>query len=169
MAHLVHAEILFNPNRWAESIPVAEVLTVDDALRAADIVATECKGAIDETGWKPHPELVAALKQVQILIDGLESYAAQGIHRLKPDFTVKLRAALLARGLALYAETQRLIASWGGHVDAEQARASRQKQVVGDLLLFDLPVLVVAVGLGWLWWTSERGRHASSWLADLGL
>jgi hypothetical protein len=169
MAHLVHAEILFNPDWWASRIPASEVMTVEDALRAVDIVVSESKGAVKETGWKVHPELKDAQAQMQILADGLEAYVARGVHRLKLPYAQKLRAALIERGLRLYNETSRLVAAWEGKVDFEQARAWGMKRKIEDVLMFDVPVIVL-VGLGaWLWWTTEKNTRGNDVLARFGI
>jgi hypothetical protein len=169
MAHLARAEVVVDPNRWVATVPAVELLTVDAALRAIDVVVSDAGKVVNETGWPVHAALKQAFNNMQTVAAGLETYAAKGVVRLKPDFTRKLRARIVELGLTLYRETDVLLDAWKNKADAEIARGRAMKNTLRDVVFFDIPISVLLVVGGLLWWNTRKDTRGSDVLASFRL
>ena len=144
MAHIVAAEIELNPSGWMDHIPSTGSFTVDDGLRAIDIVLSETREALQRIGAKPTAAWTDTAKRLLVLEKTLEDATAQNVHLLSPAVAGRRRALVIELGLSLFSETQAIVDSWRGHVSEVQAGISQTKRQLETGLFFDLPVLLVA-------------------------
>lgn len=153
----VDAEIVTTPNQWVESIPSADVLTLDDVLHAGDIALSEAKalirkivdshrgGTLPPPPWPAHPELVTAMDKMEDLARGAEWFIKRKAHKLLPDPTKRMRAALIERGLALFREIEHLEQRW----DLARSRTETMAQAAHLMARYAAPGgLLLAVGIG---------------------
>jgi hypothetical protein len=89
--------------QWLASIPRSDILTIEDALRAADIVLSEAEAITDDEAWRRRG-LLDAVQALESLAVGLEVNHDQGVERFSHAAMANLRRILVDRGFQLFAE-----------------------------------------------------------------
>jgi hypothetical protein len=90
-------------SQWLSQIPRSNVLTLEDVMRAIDVVLSEAEAVEDAEAWR-RPQLLRAVEAVENLERGVDQNLARGTDRFSALAMANLRRVLVDRGYALFDE-----------------------------------------------------------------